>query len=103
MKLEWSEPAVDDLTDLHDYIAKDSPHYARLFIERLLTAAEALTDFPEMGRRVPETDVDHIRELIVEGYRVIYQVDAPGRVVVLTVVHGRRDVSGADVRARALK
>jgi addiction module RelE/StbE family toxin len=100
MKLEWSEPAIEDLNNLHAYIAKDSPHYARLFIERLLAAAEPLADFPEMGRHVPETDAENIRELIVQGYRIIYQIEVPARIVVLTVVHGRRDIHGEDIVGR---
>lgn len=90
MKVEWSEPAVADLEGLRDYIARDSPHYARLFIDRLLISIEPLAEFPEMGRQVPETAAHAIRELIVHGYRVIYQIEPPGRVVVLTIVHGRR-------------
>lgn len=93
MILEWSEPAIDDLRSLQAYIARDSPHYARLFVERLLAAAEPLADFVEMGRVVPEMGTPNIRELIVQGYRIIYQIEAPSRVVVLTVVHGRRNLS----------
>jgi addiction module RelE/StbE family toxin len=97
MKLEWSDPAVEDLRSLHAYIAKDSAHYAASFIERLLDAAEQLVDFPESGRRVPEVEIESVRELIVQGYRIIYQVEA-SRVVVLTVVHGRRDLTRQNIK-----
>jgi addiction module RelE/StbE family toxin len=103
MKLEWSEPAIEDLRNLHVYIAKDSPHYARQFIERLLIAVEPLVEFPEMGRHVPETDAADVRELIVQGYRIIYQIEAPTRVVILAVVHGRRDLGQNDIAARKSK
>jgi toxin ParE1/3/4 len=96
-KLEWSEPAVEDLRNLHAYIAKDSAHYAALFVERLLEAAERLRDFPESGRHVPEIQAGNVRELIVQGYRIIYQNEGE-RVVVLTVVHGRRDLTRRNVK-----
>ena len=99
MKLEWSEPAVEDLRSLHTYIAKDSAHYAASFIERLLDAAEQLVDFPESGRRVPEIQAENVRELIVQGYRIIYQVES-SRVIVLAVVHGRRDLARRNIRPR---
>lgn len=75
MKIEWSEPAVEDLRSLHAYIAKDSAHYAASFIERLLGAVEQLVEFPESGRVVPELQAADVRELIVQGYRIIYQVE----------------------------
>lgn len=67
MKLEWSEPAVEDLRSLHAYISRDSSHYAAVFVERLLDAIERLVDFPESGRHVPEIPSNDVRELIVQG------------------------------------
>ena len=54
MRLEWSEVAIDDLRAIRDYIAKDSRFCAARFVDRLLEATDVLTEFPEMGRRVPE-------------------------------------------------
>jgi plasmid stabilization system protein ParE len=45
MRIDWSELAQDDLNDLHLYIAKDSPHYARQFAERIIRSVERLADF----------------------------------------------------------
>ncbi|HET6161442.1 MAG TPA: type II toxin-antitoxin system RelE/ParE family toxin [Dongiaceae bacterium] len=100
MKLEWSAPAVEDLRSLHAYISRDSAHYAAAFIERLLDAAERLVDFPESGRQVPEMPSENVRELIVQGYRIIYQIEAGSRVIVLTVVHGRRDLTRQVIKAQ---
>ena len=75
MKIEWSEPAVENLRSLHAYTAKDSAHYATSFIERLLGAVEQLVEFPESGRVVPELQAANVRELMVQGYRMIYQVE----------------------------
>lgn len=77
---------------LRDYIARDSPHYARLFTERLVESVEKLSDFPRIGRRVPEADRDDVRELIFHAYRIIYLIEAEG-VTILTVVHGSRDLA----------
>ena|SRR5256885_1951417 len=93
MRIDWSEPARDDLRDLHRYIAKDSAHYARQFADRIIKAVERLNEFPESGRPVPEARSSVIRELLVQEYRVIYQLELPERVVILAVVHGRRDLT----------
>lgn len=53
MKIVWTEPAVADLTALRDYIARDSEHYARQLIARILQAVEHLESLPRMGRQVP--------------------------------------------------
>ena len=64
MKINWSEPALEDLESIRTYIAKDSRFYARQFIERIFEVATKLETFPEIGRRVPEAEErDDIREL----------------------------------------
>jgi K+ transporter len=45
MKVAWSEPAVADLVAIYDYIARDSPHYAQRFVEKLVAAVEPLESF----------------------------------------------------------
>jgi addiction module RelE/StbE family toxin len=92
--------SVEDLRSLHAYISKDSIHYAAAFIERLLDAAERLVDFPESGRQVPEMSSENVRELVVQGYRIIYQIETGSRVVMLTVVHGRRDLTRQTIKPR---
>jgi addiction module RelE/StbE family toxin len=94
MILEWTESAVSDLQGIHDYIARDQPFYAVRFIERIVVTAERLRDFPELGRQVPETDKSDVRELIFQGYRIIYRHRSGSeRIQVLTVVHGSRDLA----------
>ena len=84
---------------LLSYIGKDAPYYADQFIDRLISATDKLADFPELGRRVPETgkDAENIRELIFHGYRIIYQVDQTAhQVLIVTVVHGSRDLAAQE-------
>jgi toxin ParE1/3/4 len=41
-KLIWTEKAISSLEDIYDYIAADSPFYARFQIEKILEAVERL-------------------------------------------------------------
>jgi len=91
MRIEWSEPAMQDMAALRDYIASDSPARSKLFIQRLFEHVENLQAFPELGRKVPETDAPDIRELVFQGYRIIYRL-SPQRIDILTVLHGSRDL-----------
>jgi plasmid stabilization system protein ParE len=63
-QLVWTDPAIEDLRELHAYIARDSEVYASGFVERLLSAVERLSDHAEMGRVVPESNNETIRELL---------------------------------------
>ncbi len=93
MRLVWSDPAVDDLGAIRDYIAHDSKHYAAQFIARILDAVERLESFPRLGRRVPEAmDQPGVREIIFRNYRIIYRVERQ-RLLILGVIHGSRDLS----------
>ena len=98
VRIDWSEPAFDDLSALRDYIARDAPHYAEQFIDRLMDAAGRLAEFPDIGRRVPEADgASGLREIIFHSYRLIYQVDRTAdRILIVTLVHGSRDIAGQD-------
>ena len=76
---------------IYDYIARDSHQYARHQIEKIYHSVERLRHSPESGRHIPEFPHLPHREIIVDNYRVIYRHMADsGRVVITTVVHGRR-------------
>ncbi len=46
MHLEWTDPSLDGLESIRNYIAKDSPYDARHFTERIFDAAGKLEDYP---------------------------------------------------------
>ena len=91
MKILWTEPAIEDLRNLHGYIAKDSKEFASTFVGKIILSVDKLTDFPRLGRMVPEADQEAIRELLYHNYRIVYRVKND-LIEILTVVHGRRDL-----------
>ena len=90
MKLTWTHPSIEDLRSIRDYIARDSEYYAIDLIEQLILAAGRLVQFPRLGRVVPETQDENIRELFCESYRIIYRIVGE-HVEILAIVHGRRE------------
>ncbi len=92
--VKWSVPAKNDLKQIHDYIAKDSKYYAQNVVQEIVTKSEKLTDFPEIGRAVPEISDQNIRELIVYSYRLIYEI-SKNEIEILAIIHGRRDFNSA--------
>ena len=96
MWVRWSEPALEDMEGIRDYIAKDSTFYAQQFIERIFDAAKNLEKFPELGRTVPEAEeTENVRELIFQGYRIIY-LHQPEHIYIVAVMHGSRDLTGME-------
>ena len=91
-KIIWTEPAVNDLQSIFDYISIDSEYYARTFIGKIIKKAEDVIDFPEIGRVVPEYDKPNIREIFLQNYRIIYRVEQES-ILIITIVNGRRDLS----------
>lgn len=92
MKIEWTQPAVQDLESIRDYISRDSEYYAARFIEKIIEAVEKLEKFPMLGRPVPEIEDENIREIFLHSYRIIYRRET-NRLLVLTILHGARDLS----------
>ena len=86
---------MDDLEAIARFIERDSPAYARAVVSRLVAATERLADFPRSGRVVPELGREDIREVLVWQYRIIHRVERE-RVVILTVVHGKRRLGMLD-------
>ena len=86
----WTEPAIKDLESIHTFIARNSKFYADAFVANLIQKTESLQQFPLLGRIVPEIGDEHTRELLVENYRVVYDVNAEV-VRILAVIHSSRE------------
>lgn len=90
-QLSWSLTALDSLQAIADYIERDSPLFAATLVQRVFDASRTLAAFPRMGRVVPEYEDDTLRELVFQGYRVVYKIDDEG-VRVILVLHSARDL-----------
>jgi toxin ParE1/3/4 len=87
--IRWTDQAVEDLREIRRYIERDSPRYGRLVVERLYESTQRLEQFPRSGRVVPDLNLDHVRELIVGEYRIVYRVETDA-IVLLTVFRSSR-------------
>lgn len=89
MQLVWTREALDRLSDIEEYISKDSPNRAINFVNFLIDQGETLKDHPKIGRIVPEIGNENMRELIAKKYRIIYRLSEK-RIEILTVFEGHR-------------
>lgn len=91
-EVRWGDPALEDLHQAVEYIARDSRHYAEALLEPAINVSRSLVAFPERGRRVPELHDADARELFVQTYRLIYEL-RPATIDILAFVHGARDLA----------
>jgi toxin ParE1/3/4 len=93
----WSQPARYDLRAIHDFIAHDSRYYAKKVVHDIREKADVLEQLPRAGKKVPELNDDHVRELSIYSYRIIYEIKEQVGIFVLAVVHKRRDLQADDI------
>lgn len=93
-RLVFTGPALDDLAAIAAFIGRDSAKYASLFLYKVFERADVLKDHPQIGRIVPETDDETIRELIEGNYRIIYKIRTNKRIEILTVHYSAKLLSG---------
>ena len=54
MKIIWSKEALERLSDIEEFIARDSPTRAEKYINYLINRGELILENPDIGRAVPE-------------------------------------------------
>ena len=90
-KVIWSPSARADLKDIVTFIAEDNPEVAEKFGTALIEASKALGRFERKGRKVPEFNLEEIREIIVSPYRIIYRlVEKNSRLEIVRLWHAAR-------------
>ena len=88
MNLRWTAPALRDLEQIGDYIARDNKGAAARIVTAVLDRAELLRAQPLLGRpgRVAGT-----RELVIAGTPFIAAYRARGdETQIMAVLHGAR-------------
>jgi plasmid stabilization system protein ParE len=91
MRVHWTKTAEAHLDSIYAYIAQDSKTYALRTVDRITRRSQQIGVFPLSGRRVPEYDLDQIREVFSGPYRIIYHIKAE-QIDVIAVIHGAMNV-----------
>jgi toxin ParE1/3/4 len=81
--------AEQDLGEIFDWIADDSPANADAYIERLVATMRLLAGMPHMGScRLPR--FPSVRSFPVGSHLIFYQPIGDG-IEIIRVIHGARD------------
>ena len=98
VKIIWTNRSLKDLEDIGEYISKDSYHYAKLTLEKIINSTSIIESNPRIGRKIPELNTDSIREIILGNYRIIYEIYKDRQINILTVHHSARLLSGLNFK-----
>lgn len=93
--------AVEDITDIWEYIAADNPGAAGRVCEEILDAIRGLVRFPHQGHRRSDLTSRPLRFQMVRKYLIAYAPDEKP-LLVIAVLHGSRSprVMAAILRGR---
>lgn len=69
----WTDPALDQLEEVAEYIALDKPGAASSLVKTIFSAVERLEQFPESGHIPAELSDSIYRELYVRPCRIFYR------------------------------
>lgn len=86
----FSPAARQDLKDIGDFIASDSPAAARPGRSAVRKRCSLLADTPLSGRQRPELHAQ-LRSVLVWKYVIFYTADSQ-RVRIERILHGARDI-----------
>jgi plasmid stabilization system protein ParE len=95
----WTEPALNDLDAIADYIAVENSIAAAALVQRVFAHMEQLEAHPESGPRVPELKRSRYRQIVEPPCRVFYRFDGK-KVFILYVMRSEQSLRKALLEAR---
>ena len=66
MKVHWTDTSQRHLDAIYNYIAQNSPEYAKRMVDRLTRRSQQISSHPLSGRTVPEYDMEQIRAQVFQ-------------------------------------
>ncbi|WP_404356203.1 type II toxin-antitoxin system RelE/ParE family toxin [Methylotuvimicrobium sp. KM1] len=90
-QIKWTEPALNDIDEIAEYIALDKPGATKKLVTEIFKTTRRLKNFPESGRCPPELQDTNYRELIVGPCRIFYRVQKT-TVYILYVMRSEREL-----------
>lgn len=87
----WSDPALDQLEEIAEYIALDRPGAASKLVKTIFSTVDRLQQFPDSGHAPPELPDSIYRELYVRPCRIFYRQKGDV-VLILHIMRGERQL-----------
>ncbi len=76
IKVRFAESAICDLEEIIKwYTEQNAPDVGTRLVRDIIEKTEKLSDFPEIGRIVPEFSILSLREIIYPPFRIVYKLE----------------------------
>jgi plasmid stabilization system protein ParE len=98
-RLIWTEPALNDLEAIAEYITLDKPDAARRYVQRVFQSVERLAQFPKSGSIPPEIPHLPYRQVVIPPCRVFYRAEGPD-VLIVFVMRSEQRLREGDLTER---
>ena len=85
----WTEPALQELDEIADYISLDNPTAAKKLVQKIFGRVDQLIQHPKSGKSVEELQVSVYRKIVVSPCKIFYREDEDQNIVY--VIHVIRD------------
>ncbi|MBN1957786.1 MAG: type II toxin-antitoxin system RelE/ParE family toxin [Desulfuromonadales bacterium] len=85
----WTNPALDQLDEIAEYIALDKPDAASRLVKEIFSVVDRLEQFPDSGHLPQELAHSTYRELYVKPCRIFYRQEKD----TVFIVHVMREES----------
>lgn len=90
LAITFADSAVRDLEEIVSYYTEQqAPQVGRRLVADIISSIELLSQQPDMGRIVPEFEVEFLRELIRPPFRIVYRREQ-ARIRVVRIWRGER-------------
>ena len=74
--ISFAKSAVIDLEEILEYYnEQEAPHVGENLVAKVIKDIEVLGEQPDIGRVVPEFELEFLRELIRPPFRIVYRRD----------------------------
>ncbi len=90
-EIVWTEPALDDLDEIAEYIALDKLSAAENLVKKIFDRVDRLANSPNSGRKVPELSPSKYKEVSVGPCRIFYRT-SEDTVYILHVMRVEREL-----------
>jgi len=93
----WTNPCLENLDEIADYIALDKPKAAKKLIRKVFIEVEKLSQFPSSGNTPPELSGTAYRRIVVHPIIVYYRVEKE-QMIMLHARRGERHFSLEEIQ-----
>lgn len=95
----WTEPALQDLDRIADYIALDKPDAASRLVRKVFQKVDLLEDFPEMCPVPRDLPNSRYRHLVIPPLRIFHRVEGD-TVCIVYVMRTEQDLKLSNLSTR---